>query len=103
MQDSRTSRPIITKLYDKIDNVKKDIHSDIPVYRKIINSLYEGDSIFRLSDASALHEKIGRTAELLDTISKEVHNLQFQPGCREEALKKALRLASIQYIKVFFS
>lgn len=99
MQDSRTYRPPITLYYEKIRELRQEISPDIPMYSKMVNSLYEGNSIFTITDASALRGKIGRVAEHIDNISKAILALQFQPGCREEALKKAVRLACVQYIK----
>uniref|UniRef100_A0A182QL00 FYVE-type domain-containing protein n=1 Tax=Anopheles farauti TaxID=69004 RepID=A0A182QL00_9DIPT len=99
MQDSRRDRPAITRLYDRLRQERTDIEPHIPMYHRILDSLYEGDVIFRLSDASALRERIGRSAERLDTISKAILGLAFATGSREEALKKALRLACIAYIK----
>ncbi|EAT33889.1 AAEL013842-PA [Aedes aegypti] len=99
MQDSRSDRPLITKLYDRLLQEKKDIEPHIPMYSKIIGSLYEGDAIYRLSDASALREKIGRAAERIDNISKTVLAIPFVQGSREEALKKAIRLSCITFIK----
>ncbi|XP_055600256.1 rabenosyn-5 [Uranotaenia lowii] len=99
MQDSRSDRPLITKLYDRLLQEKKDIEPEIPMYSKIIASLYEGDAIYRLSDARALREKIGRAAEQLDNISKTILCIPFATGSREEALKKAIRLSCVAYIK----
>uniref|UniRef100_A0A182JMS6 Uncharacterized protein n=2 Tax=Anopheles atroparvus TaxID=41427 RepID=A0A182JMS6_ANOAO len=99
MQDSRVDRPPISRLYERLQRERGDIEPDIPMYRRILDSLYEGDVIFRLSDASALREKIGRAAERLDNISKTVLALPFAPGSREEALKKTIRLACVSYIK----
>jgi rabenosyn-5 len=86
-------------LYEKIIEIRRDIEPDIPMYSKIVNSLYEGSSTFKLSDASALREKIGRSAENIDQISRHILSLQFAPGSREEALKKAIRLSCVSYIK----
>uniref|UniRef100_A0A182ND31 FYVE-type domain-containing protein n=1 Tax=Anopheles dirus TaxID=7168 RepID=A0A182ND31_9DIPT len=99
MQDARRNRPTITQLYDRLRQEQADIEPHIPMYRRILDSLYEGDVIFRLSDASALREKIGRSAEQLDSISKAILALPFAAGSREEALKKSIRLACIAYIK----
>ena len=99
MQDSRTIRPLMTKLYEKIIDIRRDIEPDIPMYSKIVNSLYEGNSIFKLSDASALREKIGRSAENIDQISRHILSIQFAQGSREESLKKAIRLSCVSYIK----
>lgn len=99
MQDSQSYRPPITLYYDKIKQLKKDIAPDTVTYTKMITSLYDGDSIFTLSDAGALRAKIGHVAEQIDAYSKAILTLEFQRGSREEALKKSVRLACIQYIK----
>lgn len=99
MQDSRTYRPPITMYYDKIEQMKKDIYPDTKMYTKIVSRLYEGDAIYTLADASALRGKIGRVAEGVDAYSKAILSLQYPHGSREEALKKAVRLACIKYIK----
>ncbi|XP_059616332.1 rabenosyn-5 [Phlebotomus argentipes] len=99
MQDRTTFRPTVTRLYDRVQELKRDISPDIPMYRKIVTSLYEGDSIFTLADASALRSKIGRVAEQVDNVSKGIMALPTPQGSRAEALKKALRLACVSYIK----
>lgn len=99
MQDSRTYRPPITLYYAKIDQLKRDISPDTVMYSRIIASLYDGDSIFTLADASALRAKIGHVAEKIDAYSKAILTLECAKGSREEALKKSVRLACIQYIK----
>ncbi|XP_058064263.1 rabenosyn-5 [Anopheles bellator] len=99
MQDSLLDRPPITKLYERLRQERHDIDPKIPMYDRVLESLYEGNVVYRLSDASALREQIGRTAERLDNISKTLLALPFATGSREEALKKAIRLASISYIK----
>lgn len=99
MQDSRLARPIITKLYDRIETVKKEVMPDITMYEKIIDSLYTGDSVYTLADAGALRGKIGATAEVLDDLSKKVLTLKCAQGSREEALQKSLRMAVIKFIK----
>lgn len=99
MQESRTYRPPITMYYDKIEQLKHDIFPDTQMYTKIIGRLYEGDAIYTLADASALRAKIGRIAESIDAYSKAILSLQYPHGSREEALKKAVRLACIKYIK----
>lgn len=99
MQESRTYRPPVTLYYEKIEQLKSDIAPDTKMYEKIIDRLYDGDSIYTLTDASALRAKIGRTAELIDAYSKSILSLQCPSGSREEALKKAIRLACIKFIK----
>lgn len=99
MQDSRSSRPIITILYEQMKTIKKEVFPDIRMYEKIIDSLYEGNSVYTLNDASLLRIKIGRSAEILDELSKRVQAQKTSKGSREEALQKSLRLAAIKFIK----
>ncbi|XP_037028862.1 rabenosyn-5 [Bradysia coprophila] len=99
MQDSQLYRPAISVYYEKIVQLKKDIGPDLVMYSKMITSLYDGDSIFTLADASALRGKIGLVAEKIDAFSKAVLSLDYAHGSREESLKKSIRLACIKYIK----
>jgi len=101
MQDGRLAKPFITKLYDRIETLKKEVMPDIAMYEKIIKSLYKGDSVYTISDASALRGKIGSIAELLDDLSKKALTLKAQQGSREEALHKSLRMAVIKFIKEY--
>ncbi|XP_055702955.1 rabenosyn-5 [Phlebotomus papatasi] len=99
MQDRTTFSPLITHLYDHILELKHNIAPDIPIYCRIVSSLYEGDSIFTLADASALRSKIGIVAEQVDNTSKSILTIPAPQGSRSDALKKALRLACVTYIK----
>lgn len=99
MQESQTYRPPLIMYYEKIEKLKKDINPDIGTYSKMISSLYDGDSIFTLADASALRAKIGHVAENIDAYSKAILSLDGPKGSRVEGLNKAIRLASVKYIK----
>lgn len=101
MQDGRLAKPFITKLYERIETLKKEVMPDIAMYEKIITSLYKGDSVYTIADASALRGKIGSIAELLDDLSKKALTLKAQQGSREEALHKSLRMAVIKFIKEY--
>lgn len=99
MQESRNCRPPIMRYYDKIEQLKKDIAPDAKMYTKIVDRLYEGDSVYTLADASALRGKIGRTAELIESYSKSILGLPSPAGSREMSLKESIRLGCIKYIK----
>lgn len=99
MQDSRSDRPLITKLYERLEKTKNDAIPDLAMYEKIINNLYEGDSVYTLNDASALRGKIGHLAEIIDSLSKEIVALKCQSGSRQESLQKSIRMASVKFIK----
>lgn len=91
--------PIITGLYDQIEAIKREVGPDLSMYEKIIQSLYDGDSVYMLADVSALRGKIGHSAEVIDELSKQVLNQKCFKGSREEALQKSIRLAAIKFIK----
>ncbi|XP_004529703.1 rabenosyn-5 [Ceratitis capitata] len=99
MHQSRTYRPLVSQIYADIQQLRKDVMPDIEMYLKIVNSLYEGESIFTIADASALRGKIGQIAEAIDLRSKRILAITCQQGSREEALKKSIRLSCIQLIK----
>ena len=65
MQDSKSARPPITKLYDRIESIKKEVGPDLILYEKIIESLERGDSSYTLKDAGTLRGKVGQMAEVI--------------------------------------
>ena len=98
-QDSRNARPQIVKVYERIQELKKDIRPDTVSYAKIVAKLFSGDSVFTLQDASVLRARIGKAAEAIDALSKGILEIPTRQGSREETLKKHVRLACIAYIK----
>jgi len=58
--------------------------------KKMVKSLYEGESIYTVNDVSSLRGKIGHLAEVIDMKSKRILAIPTQEGSREEALKKNL-------------
>ncbi|CAO1376245.1 unnamed protein product [Diamesa serratosioi] len=99
MQDSRSVKPMITKLYDRIESIKKEVMPDLVMYEKIVNTLYLGDSVYTINDATLLRGKVGKMAEILDSLSKDMLQIKCQKGSREESLQKSIRLGCIKFIK----
>ncbi|KAH8409603.1 hypothetical protein KR222_010796 [Zaprionus bogoriensis] len=99
MHESRTCRPLLAQVYAEIHQLQKQVTPDLDMYQKIVNSLYDGESIFTIADAGALRGKIGQVAETIDLRSKRILTIHSEPGSREEALKKAIRLSCVQAIK----
>lgn len=99
MHESRTCRPLLAQVYEEIRQLQKQVTPDLDMYLKIVNSLHEGESIFTLADAGALRGKIGQVAEKIDLRSKRILTIHSEPGSRDEALKKAIRLSCVQAIK----
>lgn len=99
MQDSRTHRPPICMYYDRIEQLKKSVEPDCRMYRKMVASLIEGDTVFTLADAGALRAKIGRVAESMDSFSKAILSLECERGSQPDRLQRFVRIACVQFIK----
>ncbi|EDW03917.1 rabenosyn-5 [Drosophila grimshawi] len=99
MHESRTCRPMLVHVYEEIRQLQKQVSPDLDMYVKIVNSLLDGESIFTIADAGALRGKIGQVAEKIDLRSKRILTIHSEPGSRDEALKKAIRLSCVQAIK----
>lgn len=99
MQDSRTYRPPICMYYDKIEQLKRDVEPDCRMYRKMVASLVDGDTVFTLADAGALKAKIGRCAESMDSYSKAILTLECDRGSQPDRLQRFVRIACVQFIK----
>lgn len=99
MQDSRTYRPPICMYYERIEELKRDVEPDCRMYRKMVASLVEGDTVFTLADAGALKAKIGRVAESMDSFSKAILSLECERGSQPDRLQRFVRIACVQFIK----
>lgn len=99
MQDSRTYRPPICLYYDRIEQLKKDVEPECRMYKKMVASLVEGDTVFTLADAGALKAKIGRIAESMDSFSKTILSLECERGSQPDRLQRFIRMACVQFIK----
>lgn len=97
--ESRTLRPPICALYDRIERLKAAARPDCATYAKIVASLLSGDTVFQLGDAGALRARIGHVAEQLDALSKALLTEPTPRGSQAERLQRFVRLACVQYIK----
>lgn len=63
-------------------------------------SLFDGETTYNLSDVNAMRGRIGKLAEGIDFLSKQIAALPAEPGTRQAKLQANVRQAAAQYIKV---
>lgn len=63
-------------------------------------SLFDGETTYNLSDVNAMRGRIGKVAETIDFISKQIATLPVETGTRQAKLQANIRQAAAQFIKV---
>lgn len=63
-------------------------------------SLVDGETTYNLSDVNAMRGRIGKLAEGIDLLSKQILAFPADPGSRHAKLQNAIRQAAAHYIKV---
>lgn len=65
-------------------------------------SLFDGETTYNLHDVNAMRGKIGKLAEGIDILSKQIEAFPAEPGTRQVKLQNSIRQAAAHYIKVCF-
>lgn len=63
-------------------------------------SLFDGETTYNLSDVNAMRGKIGKLAEGIDLLSKQIFAFPAEPNTRQAKVQAHIRQAAAQYIKV---
>lgn len=64
-------------------------------------SLFDGETTYNLTDVNAMRGKIGKLAEGIDLLSKQIISFPVEPGTRQHKLQNSIRQAASHYIKVY--
>lgn len=67
---------------------------------QMCQSLFDGETTYNLQDVNAMRGRIGKLAEGIDLLSKQIIALPAEPNTRQAKLQNAIRQAAAQYIKV---
>lgn len=67
---------------------------------QMCQSLFDGETTYNLSDVNAMRGRIGKLAEGIDLLSKQIAAFPADPGTRHAKLQNAIRQAAALYIKV---
>lgn len=63
-------------------------------------SLFDGETTYNLTDVNKMRGRIGKLAEGIDLLSKQIIAFPAEPGTRQARLQTAIRQAAAHYIKV---
>lgn len=66
-------------------------------------SLFDGETTYNLSDVNAMRGRIGKLAEGIDLLSKQITAFPAEPGTRQARLQNSIRQAAAHYIKVYMT
>ncbi|XP_013194859.2 rabenosyn-5 [Amyelois transitella] len=98
VQDSRNAKTVLMTAYEQMQSLMEQARPAVAMYEKMCQSLFEGETTYNLSDVNAMRGRVGKLAEGIDLLSKQIASLAAQPG-REEKLHRSIRLAAENFIK----
>ncbi|XP_025833132.1 rabenosyn-5-like isoform X2 [Agrilus planipennis] len=99
VQISQIEKPLICQMYEQLHKVKCELEPLVDLYKKMYDSIMDGDSKYSLQDAQSLRASIAKHAEQLDIISKRILNIpEDETNLKIQA---AIRQATYQYIKEY--
>ncbi|XP_038215479.1 rabenosyn-5 [Zerene cesonia] len=99
VQESRNAKTVIITSYEQMRSLMDQAAPAVAMYEKMCQSLFDGETTYNLQDVNAMRGKIGKLAEGIDTLSKQIAGLHAQPGTRQARLQNSVRQAAAHYIK----
>ncbi|XP_072026267.1 rabenosyn-5-like [Amphiura filiformis] len=70
--EEKTSKSLFIMLYERLCEVKAQVLTDLPRYKKMSAALWTGDLGYDFRDAEQLRQKLLKLFELVDTLSKKI-------------------------------
>ncbi|XP_053625630.1 rabenosyn-5 [Plodia interpunctella] len=99
VQDSRNAKTVLMTAYEQMQSLMEQARPAVAMYEKMCQSLFDGETTYNLGDVNAMRGKVGKLAEGIDLLSKQIANFPAEPGTRQAKLQKSIRLAAENYIK----
>lgn len=93
------TRPPLRTYYEKLKSLQLDADKLVPLYVKMCRSLRAGESQYQLEDAQMLRIKLMKLGDQMDTLSKQILNLNSEDGNDYQSLRNKLRLFVAQYLQ----
>uniref|UniRef100_A0A1B6G9D7 FYVE-type domain-containing protein n=1 Tax=Cuerna arida TaxID=1464854 RepID=A0A1B6G9D7_9HEMI len=103
-KSTHATKHIINQFYERLSDYRKEADNNLEMFLKMYRSLSDGESTYSLNDAQTLRIKIIHLAESIDSLSGKIAVLgskdtENPPQGQALALKKAIRIATITYLK----
>ncbi|KAL4707400.1 hypothetical protein ACJJTC_008585 [Scirpophaga incertulas] len=99
VQESRNAKTVLVTAYEQMRSLMEQARPAVAMYEKMCQSLFDGETTYHLGDVNAMRGKIGKLAEGIDLLSKQIVNFSAEPGTRQARLQTAIRQAAALYIK----
>ncbi|XP_050678666.1 rabenosyn-5 isoform X2 [Leptidea sinapis] len=99
VQDSRNAKTALMTAYEQMRSLMEQASPAVAMYEKMCQSLFDGESTYNLQDVNAMRGKIGKLAEGIDLLSKQVSLFPANPGTRQARLQNSIRQAAANFIK----
>ncbi|KAG6449449.1 rabenosyn-5 [Manduca sexta] len=99
VQESRNAKTVLMTAYEQMRSLMDQARPAVALYEKMCQSLFDGETTYNLSDVNAMRGRIGKLAEGIDLLSKQIASFPAEPGTRQFRLQNAIRQAAAHYIK----
>ncbi|CAH0604937.1 unnamed protein product [Chrysodeixis includens] len=99
VQESRNAKTVLVTAYEQMRSLMDQARPDVAMYEKMCQSLFDGETTYNLTDVNKMRGRIGKLAEGIDLLSKQIAAFPAEPGTRQARLQTAIRHAAAHYIK----
>ncbi|XP_041976863.1 rabenosyn-5 [Aricia agestis] len=99
VQENRNAKTALMTAYEQMRSLMDQAEPAVAMYEKMCQSLFDGETTYNLSDVNAMRGRIGKLAEGIDLLSKQITLFPCEPGTRHAKLQNAIRQAAAHYIK----
>lgn len=99
VQETRNTKTELVTAYEEMRSLMEQAKPAVAMYEKMCQSLFDGETTYNMSDVNAMRGRIGKLAEGIDLLSKQIVSFPAEPGTRQARLQNAIRQAAGHYIK----
>ncbi|KAI5641768.1 FYVE zinc finger domain-containing protein [Phthorimaea operculella] len=99
VQDSRNAKTVLVTAYEQMRSLMDQAIPAVEMYEKMCQSLFDGETTYNLSDVNAMRGRIGKLAEGIDLLSKQIWAFPAEPNTRQAKLQNSIRQAAAHFIK----
>nr|XP_026489913.1 tetratricopeptide repeat protein 27-like [Vanessa tameamea] len=99
VQENRNAKTVLMTAYEQMRSLMDQAKPAVAMYEKMCQSLFDGETTYNLADVNAMRGRIGKLAEGIDLLSKQIAAFPVEPATRQAKLQTAIRQAASHYIK----
>ncbi|XP_023935100.2 rabenosyn-5 [Bicyclus anynana] len=99
VQENRNAKTVLVTAYEQMRGLMDQAQPAVAMYEKMCQSLFDGETTYNLSDVNAMRGRIGKLAEGIGLLSKQIAALPVEPNMRQAKVQEHIRQAAAHYIK----